>query len=42
MQARIEHQVARHFVKQGITPAQVRREIKNENIAKENKKRMFA
>lgn len=41
-QDRIEHQAARHLVKQEITPAQVRREIKNENIAKEKKKKMFA
>lgn len=40
-QARIEHQEAKRLVKQGITPAKVRREIKNENIEKENAKKDY-
>ncbi|MFT5699798.1 MAG: integrase [Desulforhopalus sp.] len=40
-QARIVHQEAKRLVKQGITPAKVRREIKNENIEKENAKKDF-
>ena len=39
--ARIEHQEAKRLVKQGITPAKVRREIKNENIEKEKAKKDF-
>lgn len=40
-EARIEHQEAKRLVKQGITPAKVRREIKNENIEKEKAKKDF-
>ena len=40
-QAREEHQEAKRLVKQGITPAKVRREVKNENIERENKKKDY-
>jgi integrase len=40
-EARIEHQEAKRLVKQGITPAKMRREIKNENIEKEKAKKDF-
>ncbi len=39
--ARVQHQQAKQLVKQGITPARVRREIKNENIEREKEKKDF-
>lgn len=38
-QARVDHQKAKHLVREGITPAKVRREIKHENIEKESRKK---
>lgn len=38
-EAREDHQKAKSLVKQGIKPAQVRREIKQKNISEENKKK---
>jgi hypothetical protein len=40
-QARIKHQEAKQLVKQGIKPGKVRREIRTENIERENKEKDF-